>query len=464
MSAISLNVMAQTADDAVKAIKNNAPDKEQVVKAATKAHKKDPAGLVKIGRAYLQVDDIVNCEKYANLADAASKHKSAAAFILMGDLAVNQDNGGKAAEMYQQATYAEPSDPTGYIKYANIFRGKSPDTAVEMLNEMRKNCPNEPVDAYAAHIYYLSATTNAAYMPKALEFYKKADLNKLDKNQMIEFALTAFVSQENELSKQIAVSGLQKNPRYAGFNRLALYNSVELKQYDEATKYVDALFNKSDSVDLSANDYKFAALAYTGAEKHNEALAMRLKQKDAAEGAEAKALVMKDISDTYRALGEMDLALQAYDEFIKTNPNTSANDYAGYANIYRNLSATEGISDADKEGYIYKAIDVYKSVVEKFPTSADYSNFMAARTIQAIDADQKKGLAVPYYQALYESISAAGIKEKSDKTRIMEACQYLGIYYFKIKDDNATAKPYFLKLQEIDPENALAKQVLEILD
>ena len=52
------------------------------------------------------------------------------------------------------------------------------------------------------------------------------------------------------------------------------------------------------------------------------------------------------------------------------------------------------------------------------------------------------------------------MKDDSDKARITEAYTYLGIYFYKIKNDSAAAKPFFEKLIQIDPENPTAKQVL----
>lgn len=275
---------------------------------------------------------------------------------------------------------------------------------------------------------------------------------------MTEYALVAFASQKNDLSKKIAEFGLQTKPRNAGYNRLALYNSVELKQYDDAIKYVDRLFNQSDSLEATANDFKFAALAYAGAKNYDEAINYYTKQLNAVEDAEDKAATLKAISDTYKEKGDLANSLAKYEEYLKVNPSANANDYAGFANIYRNMAAEQ--TGAEQAASVEKAIAIYDDMKVKYPTSADYSNFMAARTIQLLDADQKKGLAKPYYEALVTSIETAGIKSDADKSRIKEAYTYLGIYLFKIKNDSAAAKPYFDKLISIDPENALAKQVL----
>ena len=465
MTVISAPAMAQVSvADAIKAIKSsnasNAKETEKLVKQAYKAVKKDAAEVSKLGRAYLDVKDTLNARVYAELAIKANK-KSALGYILRGDIEVLNDNPGEAASWYQNAIYFDPQNPEAYKKYAFIYRGRDPKQAVQTLEQLRTVDPTYPVDAEAGHIYYLSATKNAAYMPLALEHFQKVqlpDYDRLGSYYMTEYALVAFASQKNDLSKQIAEFGLKKNPRNAGYNRLALYNSVELKDFDSAIKYVDLLFNKSDSLEVTANDYKFAALAFAGAKNYDEAINYYTKQLELAEGNEAKAVVLKSISDVYREKGDLENALAKYEEYLNINPSTSANDYASYANIYRNMAAEQ--TGEAQAASVNKALEIYKTLIEKFPTSADYSNFMSARTIQILDPDQKKGLARPYYEAIVKSIETAGIKNDTDKIRVKEAYSYLGIYYFKIANDSATAKPYFDKLIELDPENEIAKQVL----
>ena len=468
---ISSSAMAQVSlDDAIKAIKSNQDKKtvESIVKDAAKPYKKDAVALAKIGRAFLDVKDTLNTRKYAMMSVDAEKKlkegKSGAGYIVLGDLEVFNDNPGDAASWYQNAIYFNPKNAEAYKKYAFIYRGRDPKQAAETLEQLRTVDPSYPVDAEKGHIYYMSATKNASYMPLALESYQKVQLPamaKLESYYMTEYALVAFASQKFDKSKEIAEYGLQSKPRNAGYNRLAMYNSVELKQYDDAVKYVDRLFNQSDSLTATANDYKYAGLAYAGAGNAEKSLEMYEKQYEVSEG-DAKVAVLKSLSDAYKAKDDYDKAIEKYKQYLVEKKETTANDYAALANLYR--QATKVKDQAGQIDCINKAVDVYKEMIQKFPQSADYSNFMAARTIQTLDPDQKKGLAVPYYEALYNSIDAAGIKdEKTDKPRISEACQYLGIYAFKFKNDNATAKKYMEKLQSIDPDNALAKQILDAI-
>ena len=45
--------------------------------------------------------------------------------------------------------------------------------------------------------------------------------------------------------------------------------------------------------------------------------------------------------------------------------------------------------------------------------------------------------------------------------RIIESYRYMIGYNFVVKEDKEAAKAYALKLQAIDPNNEIAKQVLE---
>ena len=52
-------------------------------------------------------------------------------------------------------------------------------------------------------------------------------------------------------------------------------------------------------------------------------------------------------------------------------------------------------------------------------------------------------------------------KDATDKARLTESYRYLISYYFVIQDNKDTAKQYAQKLLEIDPDNEIAKQVME---
>ncbi len=219
------------------------------------------------------------------------------------------------------------------------------------------------------------------------------------------------------------------------------------------------MFNKSDSVELTTNDYKFAGLTFSALKQYDTAISYYDKQLAASTDDNQKANVLKDLSDAYKAKGDFATSLAKYEEYLKVNPKVGINDYNGLANIYRNQAANQ--TGAAQQESVDKAVAIYNQMIEKYPSNADFCNFMAARTIGITDPTQTKGAARPYYDKLAQIIETNGVKTDADKARLTEAYTYLGIYYYKIKNDSASAKPYFEKLIQIDPENPTAKQVLE---
>ena len=231
LAGFSTTAMAQEAElnAALQAIKNNAADKADVVKTAQKKNKKNPDALVAIGRAFYEAQDTAQARTFATLADEAAKHKSAPAFILLGDIEAYANEGGKAAGYYNQATYTDPKDPTGYYKYALVYRKISPKGAVQKLADLKAQRPDIEVDALSGHIYYLSNE-----FEKAREAYGKVPVGKMEKNDIVEYAMASYFLGKHAEGLEKVKAGLAKEPRNAAMNRLAMFFNTELGNFDDA--------------------------------------------------------------------------------------------------------------------------------------------------------------------------------------------------------------------------------------
>src|SRR5574344_260146 len=268
-------------------------------------------------------------KKYADRAIKADK-KYAPGYILHGDIEVIKDDGGAAAGWYQQAIYFDPKNPDGYFKYASIYRGRSPEEAVSKLEDLRTQRPDIAVDALAARIYYSSNRFD-----KAIESYEKVDRSKLDNTDLTNYAMAAYLKQDFKKSLDVSAYGTQKDPRKAAFNRLAFFNSTDLKDYPTALKYADALFNKSDSAKFSYLDYTYYGHAFMGVKQYDNAIAQF--KKALAENIERKEIhadVLKQISDAYEAKGSITEAVTTYNDYLKDLPKVTASDLAGLGTLY----------------------------------------------------------------------------------------------------------------------------------
>ena len=398
------------------------------IRRLKKKYKKAPIELVIIGRSLYEKKMVTEARDFANAALAASKKKYAPAYILLGDIAVLADDGAAAAARYEQAICVDPKNPDAYYKYADIYRKISPSGAMAKLNDLRVQRPDIAVDALVGRIYYMSNEFD-----KALAAYDKADMSKMEERDLGDYAMTAFFEQKYDKALEVVKFGLSKNPRHAAFNRLAFFNLTELKQYDEALQFADALFHKSDSAKISYYDYTYYGNAYAGAKQYEKAIEMyemALSQEDMDNKAK-RAGVVKLLSDVYKDKEDYPNAIKYYKEYIT------------YIDI------------------LIEADAVYGDLASKYENAVEYATFMRARVNAQMDPDSKLGMAKPYYEKLIEFIEPRAEKDATERARIIEAYRYMIAYNFIVKEDKDAAKAFATKLQAIDPENEVAKQILE---
>jgi len=434
-----------------KAITANPAGAEEQVKELYKHNKKNTNILIGIGNAYLQAKDTLNAAKYAQYALKADK-KCAPAYILLGDVEVMKDDGGAAAQMYEQAMYFDPKNPLGYIKYARIYRDRSPEEAVAKLDALRAVDPEYPVDAEVAHIYYISNKFG-----KAVENYDKVNRDKLDVDQLSEYAFASWLNQDFNKSLEVSQYGLTKFPRNASLNRIAFYSSTDLKNYENAEKYANALFTQSDSAKFQYLDHLYYGYADMGNKNYDHAIeAFNKALADKPDRADA----YKQLSDAHKAKKEWDKALSHYQAYLEKNEKADASDMAGLASLYED--AADEAAGPDKLSYLEKADATYEKLISTYPHAAVYGNFRRAvlHLSKFDNGDVKKGGAEPYYRNLINLIEAKPAAEwtDTDKSRLKSAYEYIGAY--KLYTDQPDFKQYWEKVYELDPENPNAKSVL----
>ena len=169
----------------IKENKSNPEAYEDQVKDYVKENKKNGVALAALGRVFYEIKDTANAKKYAEMAVDRGE-KDAEGYILLGDIAAMNDDGGAAATWYQQATVMDPKDPQGYIKYASVYRKRSPELSVQMLEKLRAVDPTYPVDAEAGHFFY-----GANKLDKAVEHFAKVDLSTRPLNISLRLILTS---------------------------------------------------------------------------------------------------------------------------------------------------------------------------------------------------------------------------------------------------------------------------------
>ncbi len=445
--------------DAVKSlIKNKPADFGKQVKAFSKANKKNVDNLVAIGRVFYEADDTLNARVFAEQAITASKRTSAPAYILLGDICAKSDDGGAAAQNYEQAILADPKNPDPYRRYASVYRKISPEGAVQKLEELRQERPDYPVDALIGHINYISLRYG-----KANEAFARVPLNDLSRMDYIEYAMSNYHGRQYDKALEIVKAGLAKEPLNGTLNRIAMMCSNEVKQFPQALSYAETLFTKvdKDSITLNDIDYQNFGKALDGCEQY-EAAIVKYKEALALPEVEAsmKPALHKAISDSYKSMKDFPNAIEYYGKFLADNADADATDHAGLGILYNSYART--LEGDEKVAALEKADQAYANLVQKFADAEEYALWQRGRVNAQIDGAELAGRAKPHFERLIELITAHESLDDADKSRLFDAYSYLMRFNVKQKDSKA-AYENALKLQELQPEDAEIQKVVEAL-
>ena len=460
MLSIAAPTMAQDVKSQVDAItkvivdaKGDVNATKAQVKDFMKVNKKNADALAGLGRAFLAAKNFEQAKIYADMAMKMGK-TNAAGYILRGDIASAEDDGGMAASYYEMATQQAPQEPTAYVKYARVYQKVDPNGAVAMLEKLRTVKPDYPVDAAAGYMY-----SSNNQLKSAMNYYDKVqDVTALDDYILFDYASTAYVFEQYDKAVKLAQTGIQKYPQYGSFNRIGLYGSDKQKQYDAAVNYGKQLFSATDTIKYTVNDYIYYADALVNTGKVDEAVAAykHIPEIDA----ENKD-VNKYIAEAYTKAKKFTEAVAAYEQYLKDKgDNVTYKEYDNFADIYLE-QAEAAANDADKKAALKKAADIYGQIAEKFDYAAIYAVNKQAGAYYQINPDLKAGAALPYYKKLIELIDAKAEKEASDIKKLGIAYQYLAVHYIQ-NDKVAEAKQWASKLLEVRPDDETGKQIMNL--
>ena len=453
----STSVMAQDGSkadvDAVKKIISSKPaDLDKQMKPFYKANKKNAENLIAFGRAFFEAKDTANAKMYANYALQASKNKCAPAYILLGDIEAISDDGGAAAAQYDQAIYADPKNYEAYYKYALVYRKIDPKGAAAKLDALKEARPDISIEAIKGHIFMLADDRKSAYNE-----FKKVPVNQIDPDYLNEFARASYFGGHFEDALAACEEGLKHKPGNPAFTRLAMFSNYELKNYDAAKAYLHKYFNELDSVKFSEYDHYYAALIHEA-----------LNDKDNAKASYQKALdlvdehsfikrwnILKSMSDSHLKDNDFDNAINYYQQYLESKPETKVDDYEKLADIYSKYATAD---ESRKVELLKKAADIYSQIAEKYPVQKAYAAYKRAEIINKTDKDMAGRLAKADYQQVVDQLMDKADRTKSENTMLKYSLHYL--MFASYLDKNIPgAKDYAAKILTIDPEYKAALEI-----
>lgn len=447
----------QAGVDKVKSLIKTSPEQasEQASDLLKGKNKKNIDLVTSVARAYLDAGKLQDAETYLEMARKAD-NKDPKVSVLEGDIAFARKDVGHACQLYEQAIYFDPNFRDAYLKYAQAYKSVSPSQAIEKLQQLKAISPDcMEADKELAEVYYANNRFG-----KAAETYAKfIDTPIATEDDILKYAFALFLNHDFEKSLQVAEKGLQKNARHAAFNRLTMYNNVDLKRYEAAEKAADAFFNASDDADYSYLDHRYYGTLLNALKKYDQAI---LEYGKALKKDDTQIDLWREISDAYEQKNDYVQAIASYQKYYDALPHDTKTPEALFqlGRLYYGegtSSDTLAVQPEDRQAALQAADSVFALVATQAPDSY-LGDMWRARTNSALDPETTEGLAKPYYEKVANQLLAKN--DAKYNAALIECYSYLG-YYYLLKSDYPTSKEYWNKILAIDPTNATANKALD---
>ncbi|MDD3321028.1 MAG: hypothetical protein PHS59_06245 [Paludibacter sp.] len=417
-----------------------------------KGNNKNENVMIAISRAYLMNSLTVKALDYCELAKDINP-KSSSVAVLFGDIKLEQQDLGEACSNYELAILYDENCKEAYIKYARAYKNVNPKLSIEMLNRLKQKDPAFLlVDKELADIYYVQNNFDEA--AKLYNSYLQSGNSSIQ--DLTKYAMTLFLNNDFSKSLEVAQLGLQKAPRNPAFNRLVMWNNVDLKKYGDALKAADLFFNQTDHPDFTYLDYRYYGQALRETKQFDLSI---LQFQTALKMDSSKIELWKDISDMYNDKADYLNSITAYTQYLKKldESKKTCDVIIALGKLYYSLGNNSSTDPLIKKRALSEADSIFAIVAVKEPTGYR-GNFWRARANAALDPETLLGLAKPYYD---QTVSL--VESKADpkyNSVLIECYSYLG-YYSLLQKNNTLSLSYWDKIIAIDPSNSTAKKAID---
>ena len=429
----------------------NGGEVKTLLEKARKLSKKDAKLEMEIARAFYDANpttyakDIEKCIKNARKWNADDPDS----YIFEADTKADKRDWGNAAGIYELAFDKDPNNIEAYVKYANTYFNVNPEMAIERLEELQAKVPNSAlVQRELAEKYY--ADNLGA---KAAEQYGKYIKNPNHFAQdEVRYVQLLFFGEKYQESLDLATSLINKlNPadeKVYYMKRMQLYNLVQLEKWAEAVEagksfFANALPKGSNYEVRDYTDYgqalQTAGFPEEAIDAYNKAIDLNPKNTD----------LIRNLGDSYADAENFVKAAEYYQRLVDDGNNKS-NDLFTLSNYYLGIASTDSLDAATKADALAKSQKYIDEVDKLVPGNVQIVN-QKAKIAKFREGDNNTGAALAAYNELLSILDAKPDPE-SYARYYKYAYNYLATYYFT-KGDKATAKTYYQKWLEFDPEN-----------
>ncbi len=439
----------------------NGGDVKALLEKARKMSKKDSKLEMEIARAFYDANpttyakDIEKCIKNARKWNADDPDS----YIFEADTKADKRDWGNAAGIYELAFDKDPKNIEAYVKYANTYFNVNPEMAIERLEELQAKVPNSAlVQRELAEKYY--ADNLGA---KAAEQYGKYIKNPNHFAQdEVRYVQLLFFGEKYKESLDLATSLVNKlNPtdeKVFYMKRMQLYNLIQLEKWPEAVEAGRSFFAnmlpKGSSYEV--RDYTDYGQALQNAGLPQEAVVAYEK---ALELNPNNVELIRYMGDSYADAENFVKAAEYYQRLVDSGNNKS-NDLFTLSNYYLGVASTDSLDNVTKANALANSQKYIDEVDKLVPGNVQIVN-QKAKIAKFREGDNNNGAALDAYRELINILDAKD--DKASYARYYKyAYNYLATYYFN-KGDKATAKGYYQKWLEYDPDNTSLRKYVESL-
>lgn len=448
-------------------------------KLATKAQNKSFINVA-IARAYYNQSPVTYAKEFEKHLEQARKQnlKDPSIYILNGDVYRNKALAsgvnssiaiGKAASEYEQAIHFDNDSPVATIKYARVFVHVNPQYAIQRLKDLNEKAPNSAMaQRELAERYYdnnqwtLSARQYGKYIENPNHFAKDEE----------RYAVLLYFGGRYDDSLELAHRILKKDPNSAQMRRMLFLNLEKKKDYKGAREAAENFF-QTPGVSFTSNDYSTYADILNELEDYDAEVIAREK---AVEANAEKTELLKDLSVAYSQAGGRankagDIqtanayyikAKDAAQKYIDAGDFVTQ-DLVNLGNRWQNVAATSPIDSPEREAAINAAIEVADQVIERMAESPNFAPYRnKARMTIVKNGNKPSQETVEAYTKALEVLDADPEANTKRVDVYREAYSQIAAYYIGEKD-SASAKEWYLKMLELDPENQALRDYIDKL-
>lgn len=418
---------------------------------------------IQIARAYYDSDPVAYAKEIDKRVEKARRINISAPeiFIFEGDMLADKKDWGSAGSKYEMAASYNPQGSDAYVKYANLFTQVNPQYAIKMLKDLLSQNPSSALgQRELANAYY----NNKDYANAALEYGKYVKNPNHFKQDEDRYAFLLFYGQNYKDGYDYASQLLAANPENFTARRYQFMNAAQIPEMKEQMlPMAEALYaahKKNPANKFAPIDFTLIAEEFLIAKRPQEAVTVL---EEAMKENPDNSAFNKQLAMTYVDENNFVKAAEAYKGYLAKVGEPGYNDLVQQAlfSYFAGVSSKENdqalaqSSFADAEKYADQAFNMLaegNKIYKPIKIKGDVAK-------QRAQESEVESAAVPFYTQAIELLEASADPKKYTSDA-KEMYNYMGNYYLE-KKDVATAKKYFNKYLEFDPNNEAYRKFVE---